>query len=100
MIVIAGHIDLDPAKRDEAIAAANVMMEKTRQEDGCVTYVMSADFSDPGKFRIFEEWESDAALGAHFTAPHMAEFQAKMANFGVRGMTIEKYVVESKSRLS
>lgn len=95
MLVIAGRILLDSAKRESAIAAAMEMMQETRKESGCKSYEMSAELSDPGAFRIFEEWESEEALRAHFKAPHVARFQAAMAGFGVRGMEIQKYQIAS-----
>ena len=99
MIVIGGHIRLDPAKREEAIAAATEMMTETAKETGCVTYVFSASFDDPGLFHIFEEWESQEHLNAHFVAPHMATFQAAMANFGVTERSIHKYEASDKAAL-
>lgn len=95
MIVIAGEIQIDPGKRDAAIAAAVRMMEATRRESGCISYTFSADLQDAGRFRIFEEWESQEALHAHFVAPHMAEFQKTVAGLGVRGMAIQRYEVSS-----
>src|SRR4029450_9708154 len=71
MIVISGTITIDPAKRDVAIAAMRDLMAETRKEKGCVTYVMSGDFEDAGCIRLFEEWESQAAIDAHTQAPHM-----------------------------
>ena len=96
MLVIAGHIDIDPAKRDDAIAAAEKMMAETHKEAGCNAYVFSADFSNPGRFRLFEEWESQEALDAHFAAPHMAEFGKAMGGFGVKEMSVHKYQVTGK----
>ena len=93
MLVIAGTISLDPEKRDAAIEAAIPMMEATRKEAGCVSYAFSADLENPGDFRVFEEWESQAALDAHFKAPHMATFQAAMGGFGIRGMNVQKYEI-------
>ena len=95
MIVIAGEIEIDPTHRDTAVAAAVRMMQATRQESGCISYTFSADLVDPGLFRIFEEWESQEALHAHFAAPHMAEFQKAIAGLGVRGMAIQRYEVSS-----
>ncbi|MGH0030117.1 MAG: putative quinol monooxygenase [Myxococcota bacterium] len=95
MLVIAGTISIDPAKREEAIQAAIEMMEETRKEPGCISYTFSADLSEPGDFRIFEEWESQQALDAHFEAPHMAKFQGQMGGFGVRGMKVQRYEVAS-----
>ena len=95
MLVIAGSISIDPAKRAPAIAAALEMMSATHEEKGCISYTFSADLSDPGEFRIFEEWESQQALDAHLKSPHMAKFQAAMGGFGVRGMKVQRYEIAS-----
>jgi quinol monooxygenase YgiN len=93
MIVIAGHVAIDPARREPAVAAAREMMAETRKEQGCLSYTFSADLEEPGRFRIFEEWESDEALRAHFASPHMARFRTAMAGLGVREMAIQRYEV-------
>ena len=95
MLVVAGIVRLDPAHREEAIEAAREMMNATRQEAGCISYTFSADLEDPGTFRIFEEWKDQAALDAHFEAPHMATFGAKVGGFGVKEMSVQKYEVGS-----
>jgi quinol monooxygenase YgiN len=95
MLVIAGSISIDPEKRDGAIEAATHMMQETRKEPGCISYTFSADLADPGRFLVFEEWESQDALDAHFKAPHMAAFQGKMGGFGVREMKVQRYEVSS-----
>jgi quinol monooxygenase YgiN len=99
MIIIGGYIRLDPAKHDDAVAAATVMMAETAKEAGCVSYVFSASFDDPGLVHIFEEWESQEHLDAHFVAPHMATFQAAMADFGVTDRSIHKYSASDKAAL-
>ncbi len=99
MLVIGGKIRLDPAKREAAIAAATEMMEATHQETGCVSYVFSADFADPGLFHLFEEWETAENLAAHGQTEHMATFQAKMADFGITERSIHVYDCLSKKQL-
>jgi quinol monooxygenase YgiN len=99
MIVVAGTISIDPAKRDVAIAAIRDLMAETRKEKGCVAYVMSGDFEDAGCIRLFEEWESQEAIDAHVKAPHMAKFQAQIPNLGFRGMKLERYEATSKGPL-
>jgi quinol monooxygenase YgiN len=93
MLVVAGEIEIDPANREKAVATALEMMEATRREPGCISYAFSADLAHPGRFRIFEEWQSQAALDLHFAAPHMAAFQGKVAGLGVKGMKVQKYEV-------
>ena len=95
MLVIAGRIVIDPAKRAEGIAAARTMMEETRKEPGCISYTFSTDLSDEGLFHIFEEWESQDALDAHFQTPHMATFGAVIGMLGVKEMAVQRYEVSS-----
>jgi quinol monooxygenase YgiN len=93
MIVIAGHVALDPERREAASTAAREMMQETRKEAGCISYTFSADLEQPGRFRIFEEWESEEALRAHFASPHMARFQKAVGGLGVREMVVQRYDV-------
>ena len=69
MIVVAGRVAIDPSQRDEAIRAAKEVMEETAKEAGCISYVFSSDLSDPGVFRIFEEWEARFEDGAEVPRP-------------------------------
>jgi quinol monooxygenase YgiN len=95
MLVIAGHVEIDPAAREARVAAATEMMRDTRAEAGCISYTFSADLEEPGTFRIFEEWESQDALDAHFASPHMAKFQRVVGGLGVREMKVQRYEVSS-----
>ena len=95
MLVIAGTIRLDPAKRDEAAAAALEIMKETHKEEGNLAYAFSSDLSDPGLIYIFEKWESQEALDFHFKTPHMASFQKTVGGLGVKEMNLEKFEIAS-----
>ena len=95
MLVIAGTIDVDQTKWNEAISVVTEMMRATRSETGCEAYTFSADLEDPGRFHLFERWASPDALAAHLEAPHMATFQAAAARLGVRATEIVRYEVSS-----
>ena len=95
MIVIAGKILVKPERRVDAQRAALAMAEATRREAGCISYGFYADLVDPGTFFLFEEWESDAALAAHFQTEHMARFQQQIPALLAAPPTIKRYVVES-----
>jgi quinol monooxygenase YgiN len=99
MIVIAGKIQVKPERREEARRAALEMVEATRREAGCISYAFYADLVDPGTFFIFEEWESDAALGAHFQSEHMARFQRQAAALVAAPPSINRYTVESATKM-
>ena len=98
-IIVTGTIDLDPAKRDDAIAAALEVMEATRAEEGSVAYTFSTDLSDPGRLHLVEEWASAAAMDAHMQTPHLAAFMGKMAECGVRAANLTKWEGATGSKL-
>jgi quinol monooxygenase YgiN len=99
MIVIAGSLTIDPAQRDAAVAASTEMMAATLQEPGCRAYQFSFAMDDPAKVCIFEQWDDQAALDAHFAAPHMAAFGAKAAGFIVGRGDFTKYEIASSGPL-
>jgi len=99
MILIAGTIRIEAQHREAAMAAMTAMMEETVKEQGCVSYTFSPDMSDESLFHLFEEWETQEHLEAHFVAPHMATFQAATAELGERVAEISRYVATEKAPL-
>ena len=98
MLVVAGTILIDPAKRVEAEAAFEKMRKATLKESGCLEYQAYFGRTDPGLLFLFEKWESEDALDVHFSTPHMAEFGGAMAGFGVRGTDVKKYEVTKETQ--
>ena len=60
-------------------------------EDGCIAYDYAIDVFEPGVIRIFEIWRDQAALEAHFKAPHMAQWRAAWPSFGVSDRKLFAY---------
>jgi hypothetical protein len=54
----------------------------------------------PGLIHVSEVWESREALDAHFTTPHMKQWQAERAEFGMLEREITLYTASSSERLS
>ena len=74
MIVIAGRARLHAAELEEARRAGSVMAATSRAESGCMEYRFAFDVDDPLVVQVFEQWESAAALEAHFATPHFLAF--------------------------
>ena len=98
-IIVTGVIDLDPAKRDDAIAAALAVMESTRAEEGNEGYAFTADLADPGRLHVVEQWASAEAMDAHMKTAHLAEFMAKMGQCGVTSASLMKWDGATGSKL-
>lgn len=99
MLIVAGTIEVDPDHRDAMLAAVAPMVTATRAERGCRAYAFSPDPDDPGLVRLFELWDDQAALDAHFASDHMAAWQETAAGLPIRGRDISKYLVSGVADL-
>ena len=62
------------AKPDTVEALKSVLLDlvaPTRTEDGCVSYQLCQNRSDPCDFVFVEAWTSDAAIDSHMTTSHV-----------------------------
>ena len=98
MIIIAGTIDLaDPARRDEAMEKAMPLQQATRdQEPGCHAYVFSADPCVAGRIVVFELWEDQASLAAHFEHRNYFNMRELLGSIGLAGADNHKYRCDLK----
>jgi quinol monooxygenase YgiN len=91
MIIVQGWARVAP----DAIAALTdaivAQVTATRAEAGCIDYAMAEDLAEPGLIRISESWVDDAALTAHFGAPHMAAFNAALGAAAPQAIAIYRY---------
>ena len=97
MLIVTGIIEIDPEHVTSAQAAAVKMMEETRKEAGCLAYEFSQTIEAPHRLRVYEEWESEAALQAHFETRHMAAFREALGEIGL--LSREIYKIEAGEKM-
>jgi quinol monooxygenase YgiN len=64
MVIVAGHLIVDPAQRDDYLSGCVDVVRQARRSPGCLDFALSADLLEPGRINIFERWESPAAVEA------------------------------------
>lgn len=64
MIIIAGHLRVDPAARAEFLASAVAIMRMARSATGCLDFSLSADPIEADWVNVFERWSSRYTLDA------------------------------------
>ena len=64
MVIVAGHIVVDPQQRDDYLSGCVEVVRQARRTAGCLDFALSADLLEPGRVNIFERWESVAAVQA------------------------------------
>jgi quinol monooxygenase YgiN len=99
MLVVTGTVEIAPEGVETAAKAALKMVAETVKEEGCITYEFSQILGHPNRFRVYEEWESQAALESHFATPHMDAFRAVLGEVGVISNDICRIVGGEKQPL-
>lgn len=99
MIVLDVKFVVKDGCHDEAVAAMKEVAAETLKEAGCAEYRFALPFAKGEPIVLFEEWESQDALNAHFETAHLAAFRAKMEQVLTGPATIRRYVVSEAGPL-
>lgn len=62
MLIIAGHLIVDPAERDAYVVECEEVVRAARASAGCLDFSISADLLEPGRICVYERWEDEATL--------------------------------------
>jgi len=95
VIVVAATIDYaDQAARDEAVRQSAPVQMATRQDEaGCHAYCFAADPSVPTRIQVYELWEDEASLLAHFSHPNYLAMRDTLAAHGITAAWNRMYEV-------
>ena len=93
-IIISGTIEMPPENVAPALEAGRPLIEGALTEEGCLDYDWCPDPLHPGRIRVFERWESEAALAAHFECDWYLKMRDNIGSFGITGSDVSKYRVD------
>lgn len=91
MKIVIARAHVRPEMREAFIEAASACVAATRQEPGCLVYDIYESLTARGSFVAVEQWESEAAIDAHFLLPHTATFLEAAAGCVTTPPLIEEY---------
>ena len=97
MIIVSGKATISPGAIDKVRDVMEATIRATREEAGCIDYYYGVDVLDPNTIVVVEYWESWAALEAHFTTPHIAEWIKALGEAGVVAREI-KFIEAGEER--
>jgi quinol monooxygenase YgiN len=97
VIVVTAHARIKPEARDDAIAAARQMRDASIAEPGCQEYGFWFAFDDENELLVYERWDDQAALDAHFATPHLAEFAKSIPDWVDGPPEITRMTVDDES---
>ncbi|MGY1808836.1 putative quinol monooxygenase [Blastococcus sp. SYSU D00669] len=94
-ILIVGTIQVEPARREELLAAIRPLVRRTRTEEpGCLAYAFTADTVDDDVVQVVERWQDEASLAAHFEHPNFAATKETLHAHGSGASSVEKFRVD------
>ena len=64
MVIVAGHIVVDPEQRESYLAGCVSVIDQARRAPGCLDFAITGDLLAPGRIDIYERWESQEAVEA------------------------------------
>lgn len=93
MIIIAGHLEfVDKENRDGAVAAGADAQRSTRDDEpGCLAYVFAADPCEERRVHVYELWQDESSLAAHFEHPNYSAMRSVLRSFERSGGEVRKY---------
>ena len=95
MIIVAGHLIVDPADRESYLAGCTTVVRRARAAPGCHDFAITADLVDPGRIDVYERWESTAAVEAFRDGGPSGEQRA-----AIRSASVVEYEVAGARTLS
>jgi quinol monooxygenase YgiN len=79
-VTVLARITAKAGLEDAVFSELVTLVEKTRREEGCITYDLYRSSSDPSIFTFHETWRSREDLERHFEKPHLLAFRTKAAD--------------------
>ena len=62
MLIVAGHLLVEPADRDAYLGDCAAAVTMARAAPGCLDFALSPDALNAGRINVFERWDSEEAL--------------------------------------
>ena len=95
MIIISAEFNLaDPNDMAKAMDVAVPLQQATRDDEpGCLSYVFAPDPCIAGRIQVYELWEDEASLSAHFDHENYMNMAAGLGGVGIKAATNAKYRV-------
>lgn len=64
MLIVSGHLSVDPTQRASYLSGCRRVVELARAAPGCLDFAISADLLDEGRVNVYERWASHADVEA------------------------------------
>jgi len=99
LIAVEAAITLvDPSMREALIARSAPIQKATRDDEpGCIVYCFAADPCEPDRIQVYELWESESALAAHFLHQNYHDMRAMLGGGGLVSAVSRKHRIDASA---
>lgn len=94
---VIARVKARPNKVGELLSVLSALVEPTRKEPGCLSYVLLQNNEDPTDFAFVEEWQNNGALESHFATKHFKDAMITLPNLLATEPEIRRYHVAGKT---
>lgn len=70
MISIVAKFIVNEGEETNFLALTKGLVEASRNEDGCIEYILHKDVKEPRTYSMIEKWNDQAAIDFHNKTPH------------------------------
>ncbi|BAD56766.1 antibiotic biosynthesis monooxygenase [Nocardia farcinica] len=95
MIVVAGHLVVDPAQRADYLAGCAEVVAQARAARGCLDFAIGPDLVDPARINVYERWATAADVAAFRGSGPGGEQRA-----AIRAASVSEYDVSAERSLT
>lgn len=91
MIKIVAVSTLKPGVLQDYLKAVAELIEKSNQEEGCISYQLYQDKVDENKVAMFEEWKDEQAIALHNSSEHFTRICPQLSQYCVGDSIVNYY---------
>jgi quinol monooxygenase YgiN len=97
LVVVEAAITVaNPADRQATLERSAPIQQATRDDEpGCLVYCFAADPCQDDLIQVYELWESEEALAAHFEHPNYLEMRTMLGAGGLKNAVSRKHRVDA-----
>jgi quinol monooxygenase YgiN len=90
-LVIVASVTIHDGYKDELLKAFQDVIAATRQEEGCISYNVYEDVSNPSTLTFIEYWASQSAIDRHNQTAHLQGFVKALEGKAHLSATVMKH---------
>ena len=90
---VIARVKARPGKVNELVSLLSSLVEPTRKEPGCISYILLQNNQDPTDLTLIEEWKNNTALESHFATKHFKDAMTKLPNLVAAEPDVRRYHV-------